>query len=469
MLDSKLKQKHDQIFLHNWEERKGKFAVELRKHKRYESIRKKRILRAQVSENKGKNENDAEILKRISDFNREDLTYPDYCFIIPNLITAMLDSSEEIIKAITEFFCNVTIKNEEIIDLFISCDFVSYAIDLFTFYSQEVTENLLWALANIAGTGKKYRVCILETKFLDLLREFLLKTEVKINVIKCASWCLRNLIEKDVELKDYQSVEVYELVKELLMLDFTKVNLNCLCVLDTLTHNGYLRGIMDTEIIKRILFFLGDNDDNLKYKACAVIGNIIYQSCTGTNLLLDVGVLDIINYNIESLNPSIRKESCWIVQNILAGDETQAKTILGHSLMPKFIRCIGDIDFGVRLEASYGMKSLSLQNKNLNLKNQVLKLIEYDVLSHIVVCLQIKDKKMISNLVDFLENLLECAGDANIDLSSLFISIGLQNTLELCHLAADQATCYKIGNIIDYYFNNEEALSDYEPGNDFVI
>ncbi|OMJ82495.1 hypothetical protein SteCoe_16782 [Stentor coeruleus] len=469
MFDSKLKQKYDQIFSHNWEERKGKFAVELRKHKRYESIKKKRMQRTQVPENSGKNDNDAEILQYISNFNIEDLTYHDYCFIIPKLITTMLDSSEEVIKAISLLFCSITSKNEEIIDLFISCDFITYAVDLFTFYSQEVTENLLWALGNIAATGYKYRVCILETKFLDILRELLLKTEVKIDLIKHASRCLRILIEKDVELKDFQVVELYEIVKELLMLDFTKVNMNCLYVLDSLSHNGYIKGIMDVEILKRILFFLGSNDDRLKISACIVIGNIIYQSETGTNLLLDVGILDIIDHNIESLNPSIRKESCWILQNILAGSESQVKAVLNHYLIPKFIASIGDINFGVRLEASYGMKNLSLQNKNLSLSNLVLKFLEYNVLNHIVTSLQIKDKKTISNLVYFIENLLKCANEVNINLVSLFISTGLQKSLELCYLVADQATCYKISSILDYYFNDEEVLSDYEFNDDFVI
>lgn len=76
-----------------------------------------------------------------------------------------------------------------------------------------------------------------------------------------------------------------------------------------------------------------------------------------TQVLLDAGVLDSLNRLLTHHKKTVRKEVCWSVSNITAGNSNQIQCCLDTGLIDKIIYILNHDDPEVRKEAIWGLSN----------------------------------------------------------------------------------------------------------------
>ena len=61
-----------------------------------------------------------------------------------------------------------------------------------------------------------------------------------------------------------------------------------------------------------------------------ILGNISTGTADHTNILLAYGILEPIERVLEHHKKVVRREACWVISNIAAGNQTQVNAILSR-------------------------------------------------------------------------------------------------------------------------------------------
>jgi importin subunit alpha-6/7 len=450
------------FFKHSWEIGREKFAIELRKKKRTDisQIKRKTLKNTQIQ--------DYTVSKILSEFKSFDLKDISIEYWIPKLVYLMLQSTEDVLIEVSLILCNLAADGEKQVQAMVDCNYIQYCLSFLTTNNYELIENLIHSIGNIAATGQKYRNIILSTDFLNNLPRIIFHKELRISFVNTVGFCLRNLVQ-GYSSNNNQIKILSMVIKELLLLEFSELNENCLWVLESLTRLENIEDILEENIVSAIIRFSADKNLSLQLPACKVIGNIVSGSVSHTEFMIDIGILGILEHNIESEKNAIIKETCWTLSNILGGSIDQAKQVIEHPLIAGLVKCIGHNDLNVQREASWAFRNIAHQASNYTIEPFVLKLLDKDLINQLQTALQSKDIEIIRNLIIFIETLLISAERLDVDLTDSFYRSGCFNSMEYSQLYADKVTQNKILNLIEEHFGVENDLSDYSFTEEFVF
>ena len=88
---------------------------------------------------------------------------------------------------------------------------------------------------------------------------------------------------------------------------------------------------------------LTDKDDSLSLPALRVVGNLLTGSNEVVDILIDNQVIPSLAKLLDHSKQSVRKETCWAVSNILAGETHQIEQILSYNdqeIIGKLVRMV---------------------------------------------------------------------------------------------------------------------------------
>lgn len=106
------------------------------------------------------------------------------------------------------------------------------------------------------------------------------------------------------------------------------------CNICTLRYNMYTI---------QCIFFFRHNQHNVVSAALRAVGNIVTGDDTQTQLVLDYSALPCLHHLLSSPKETIRKEACWTISNITAGNRDQIQVnICIEPCMTFFHYCSSD-------------------------------------------------------------------------------------------------------------------------------
>lgn len=165
--------------------------------------------------------------------------------------------------------------------------------------------------------------------------------------------------------------------------------------------------IMGTGILSRLIRLVKENKRTIqKAPIVRILGNFVYGSDNQTDSVLAAGILDCIPELIGSSSTNIRKDTCWILSNILNGTFTQAKQVFRkRDIMHSLIECATTDVWYVRQEALQALSSLFCDGTRSCL---VPRFIEYGGLKPLVQCLEVSsiDLSLMKKVLDTIEIIL---------------------------------------------------------------
>jgi hypothetical protein len=117
---------------------------------------------------------------------------------------------------------------------------------------------------------------------------------------------------------------------------------------------------------------------------------------------------------LRSSTTNMRKEACWAVSNIAAGNVYQIQTLISAGLIPHVIKLLSDDSSETRKEAAYAMSNLSSCGTDQHVKH----LVDNGCIAALSSVLRSKTGPIVSIVLEILENILKVGRRINEDVDA---------------------------------------------------
>jgi hypothetical protein len=202
---------------------------------------------------------------------------------------------------------------------------------------QEIQEQAIWAIGNMAGDSIKVRDRIIAKKGLEMIIK-IFSTAERNTLIKHCVWAISNFC-RSKPAPEYENIKpiidliiraIYKLEQDYEFL------VDSFWVLSYLTenHKKSIKKILETNILPKFISLLSCPILYIQLPILRILGNIVSGNAHQTQLVVEAGILDQLKKTIYHEKRSVRKETCWIISNIAAGTQQQIEALILSDFLP---------------------------------------------------------------------------------------------------------------------------------------
>lgn len=138
-----------------------------------------------------------------------------------------------------------------------------------------------------------------------------------------------------------------------------------------------LQAVVDSGVSRRLVELLMHQNPGVVAAALRAVGNIVTGDDLQTQVLyvkveafqgyytldilslvqviLNCSVLPSLQHLLSASKESIRKEACWTISNITAGNREQIQAVIDANVFPVLIEILGKAEFKTRKEAAWAI------------------------------------------------------------------------------------------------------------------
>ncbi len=290
---------------------------------------------------------------------------------------------------------------------------VPIMVKLLRSVNADVREQCIWCLGNIAGEGPKYRDMLLDLE--DSVEALLLNITqpANISLLRNATWTLSNFC-RGKPVADFNRLRVAVGVLGHIITTQTdpEVLADALWALSYLSDGSDLRiqGVIDSGVCPGVVALLSHSDQTVVTPALRTAGNIVSGNEAQTQYMLGLeqNLLGQLSKLLDHDRKAIRKETCWALSNVAAGNHSQISAVFAiHGLPEKLVQIVTTDLFEVKKEAAW-VVSNSLSGGNFA---HVQKMVSAGAIAALVTLLPLDDTKLVIVAVDAIEAILKSAHD----------------------------------------------------------
>eukprot|EP01156_Anaeramoeba_ignava_P007064 Anaeramoba_ignava/a350487_55.p1 GENE.a350487_55~~a350487_55.p1 ORF type:complete len:432 (+),score=120.14 a350487_55:133-1428(+) len=309
----------------------------------------------------GNNENDlklalVKVRKLISVENQPPIKQIVDIGITPRLVQLLKHSEDpKILFEAAWILTNIASGTKEQTKTVVKEGAIPIFVNLLSSSDEDVQEQSIWAIGNIAGDQIKYRDELLNLGTMEKILT-ILRVTTNEGIIQNSAWAISNL-SRGKPKPDFKSVSI-----ALPFLERLINSSNIDTVIDSCWALSYLTNGNDDEIeecvnsgiVPTLISLLRSDNLKLLTPVLRAIGNIVTGTDNQTELVLNYKPLENLCTFLDNPRKAIRKEICWILSNITAGIETQIQQVLDvPNLMEKVINILKNDDLEVKKEAAW--------------------------------------------------------------------------------------------------------------------
>eukprot|EP00826_Nyctotherus_ovalis_P016165 TRINITY_DN14663_c0_g1_i3.p1 TRINITY_DN14663_c0_g1~~TRINITY_DN14663_c0_g1_i3.p1 ORF type:complete len:504 (-),score=92.95 TRINITY_DN14663_c0_g1_i3:550-2061(-) len=320
-----------------------------------------------------------------------------------------------------------------------------------------VQQHAMWILGNVAGSGSRGRRELLQAGVLKEIADLLETPIADTSLIQKLCWLMFNLLKEKYEPRVEEVKNFVELMNSLLISKDKNLKICSLIGLQAVTNGSVriIRYVLDTIQVKELIECL--KREEARNEALKVAGNM----CTGCKKcikkLLDHGFVPVISEILTAKNDNeALKECCWLLSNIALGPPSHIQCLI-ENLIPTFLCAIVTAapNFKVKREAAYALVNMCERATVLQLYQIRLE----EVMSALVLMLNVEDAKMIIVILKVLEKIFEIGGKEVEE----FERLGGVKKLEELQLHPNVDVINKGCELLDKYFDCESLQIYDEP------
>jgi hypothetical protein len=269
--------------------------------------------------------------------------------------------------------------------------------------NEDVREQAVWALGNIAGDGVATRDLVISAGIVEpLLRA--ITPGAKDTFIRNAAWTLSNLC-RGKPLPDIRLVApLLPKLSALITSTDRETLADSLWALSYLSDGDEerLQAFLEAGAVVRVVELLDNPSHEVLTPALRTIGNIVTGDELQTQTVLNEGALAPVARLLQMPRKGIRKEACWLVSNVCAGSMPQIQSVIDANIIPLLIQLMSRAEPEVSREACWALSNATTGGNSV----QVAHLVNFGIIPPLKDMLTRNDGRVQVVAIEGLENIL---------------------------------------------------------------
>ncbi|XP_034846264.1 importin subunit alpha-6 isoform X2 [Mirounga angustirostris] len=186
---------------------------------------------------------------------------------------------------------------------------------------EDVQEQAVWALGNIAGDNAECRDFVLNCEILPPLLELLTNSN-RLTTTRNAVWALSNLCRGKNPPPNFSKVSpCLNVLSRLLFSSDPDVLADVCWALSYLSDgpNDKIQAVIDSGVCRRLVELLMHNDYKVVSPALRAVGNIVTGDDIQTQAVIDANIFPVLIEILQKAEFRTRKEAAWAITNATSG------------------------------------------------------------------------------------------------------------------------------------------------------
>jgi len=212
---------------------------------------------------------------------------------------------------------------------------------------------------------------------------------------------------------------------DLLRIDDNEIVVDTLWALSSLTETSdeAIRNCCESINVSRIINMMVSEEGSIRVLAIRIIGNLCRGPIDAVEKVIRNGGLVTLKEILSNKSAQEHyKEVCWIISNIVVDGKSFITSLIDSNIFPELFHLIESSNqFIIRREAAWALANTCIEATEY----QTMKLVELGVIPFIIKAGQIVDYQLQGQVVEGIENLLNCG--ANIDIDNQVADIFIEN------------------------------------------
>ncbi|KAG8389539.1 hypothetical protein BUALT_Bualt02G0239800 [Buddleja alternifolia] len=271
--------------------------------------------------------------------------------------------------------------------------------------SDDVREQAVWALGNIAGDSPKCRDLVLGYgALLLLLAQF--NDQAKLSMLRNATWTLSNFCRGKPQPQFEQVKPALPALAHLIHTNDEEVLTDACWALSYLSDgvNDKIQAVIEAGVCPRLVELLLHPSPSVLIPALRTVGNIVTGDDLQTQVIIEHRSLPcLLNLLTQNYKKSIKKEACWTISNITAGNRNQIQAVIEAGIISPLVLLLQSAEFEIKKEAAWAISNATSGGTN----DQIKVLVSEGCIKALCDLLVCYDTRILIVCLEGLENILK--------------------------------------------------------------